>query len=161
MSDWLDLIAQMDLIDWIEGIVSTYRYADWKGAYQRNGVSGVLAECLASVVGSNAWTLSIQRNAGWSGLDAEELLRRHGVPVWGRWFIQDNLLFCVKKRQARWAEYLLMRRGIPVTSGPFDPRNVLYARRHAPGSEPPRRRARSPREPDLMDQLLRWLDLGD
>ncbi len=132
MSDWLDILAHFDLIDWIEGIVSTFRYADWKGAYQRHGAMGVMNECVASIAGTNYWILSIQRNAGWSGIEAEALLRRHGVAIWGRWFTQDDLLFCVKKRQARWAEYLLSRRGIPVTSGPFDPRNLEYTERHTP-----------------------------
>ncbi len=164
MSDWLDFLAMMDLVDWVEGIVSTFRYTDWNGAFQRGGIPGVFNEFLASVGGANAWTLSIQRNAGWSGIDAERLLARHGVRVWGRWFIEDNLLFCVKKRQARWAEYLLLRRGIPVTSGPFDPRNLQYAERYAPGSEPPHRRARpapTAEEPDLIERFLSWLASED
>ncbi len=159
MLNWLDVLAHMDLADWIEGIVSTFRNADWNGAYLRGGIPGIVDEFLASMVGTNTWTLSIQRNAGWSGIDAEHLLARHGVRVWGRWFIDDNLLFCVKKRQARWAEYLLLRRGIPVTSGPFDPRNLQYAERHAPGSEPPRRAnpARPAKEPDLIERFISWL----
>ncbi len=141
MTDWLDALAYLNLIDPIEGWISTFRYADWKGARDRAGIAGVLTELLASVAATNCFTIWVKRDAGWSGSEIEQLLARHGVRVWGRGFADDQICFRVKKRQARWAEYLLLRRGVAVTSN-FDARNWHYAQRHAPGSEPPKRRTR-------------------
>lgn len=141
MSDLLEALAYLDLIDPVEGFLSTFRYADWEGAYRRAGVAGLIAEFLASLAAFNCWTIWVQRNAGWSGVDIEQLLFRHGVRIWGRGFVGDRLFFRVKKRQARWAEYLLHRCGVPLAGGLYDPRNPEYAQRHAPGSEPPNRRA--------------------
>lgn len=77
-------------------------------------------------------------SCGWTGWEIEQLLRRHGVVIWGRGFtLDDDLYFNVRRRQANWAEYLLRRRGIPVVSQLFNPKNDEYAERHAPGSEPP------------------------
>jgi hypothetical protein len=38
--NWLDLPAYFDPIDRIEGVISTFRYADWEGAYQRDASTG-------------------------------------------------------------------------------------------------------------------------
>ncbi len=141
-------------MDPIEGYLSTFRNADWNGAYRRAGLVGVVAEFFASLATFNCWTVWVQRHAGWSGVEVEALLMRHGVRIWGRGFVGEQIFFRVKKRQARWAEYLLLRRGVPVTSGPFDPRNADYAERYAPGSEPPTRQARSNHNDDLLDWIL-------
>jgi hypothetical protein len=118
-----------------------------RGTTQRNGLAG-----------RNAWHFCVPRNCGWSGIEMERLLRRHGVKIWDRDFTHDCLTFCVKRRQANWAEYLLRRRGIPVVSQPFNPRNAEYARRHAPGSEPRAHRQRSRRRQSLLDDLIALLE---
>ena len=87
----------------------------------------------------------------------ERLLRRHGVKIWDRNFTRDCLTFRAKRRQANWAEYLLRRRGIPVLSRPFNPLNDEYARRHAPGSEPPSRKQRRKTPGGLLDDLVKLL----
>lgn len=87
----------------------------------------------------------------------ERLLRRHGVKIWDRDFTRECLTFRVKRRQANWAEYLLRRRGIPVLSQPFNPLNDEYARRHAPGSEPPTRRQQHKTSRGLLDDLIALL----
>ncbi|MDE3088496.1 MAG: hypothetical protein KGJ80_03815 [Chloroflexota bacterium] len=154
MSDLLESLAYLDLIDPIEGFISTFRYADWNGAFRRAGLVGVIGEFVASLGAINCWTIWVQRDAGWNGFEVEALLMRHGVRIWGRGFIGEQIFFRVKKRQAGWAEYLLLRRGVPVTSGPFDPRNADYAERYAPGSEPPARTKRSNALDDLLDGIL-------
>ncbi len=143
MSDWLDVLAYLDLIDPIEGFVSTFRFADWKGAYRRAGWIGLGNEFLASLVALNCWSIWVQRGQGWNGIEIEALLKRHGVTIWGRGFLGDQIFFRVKKRQARWAEYLLLRAGVPVTSVLNEPRNVEWTEDYAPGSEPPTRAAHS------------------
>ena len=136
MTDWIEFVASLNVIDYIDGFVSTFQYADWKGAFDSRGVNGLIDELVACFTARNCWTIQVQRHAGWSGVQIEKLLARYGVSIWGRGFTQDNYFFRVKERQSRWAEYLLMRRGIPVTSTPYDPHNPDYAERHTPGNEP-------------------------
>ncbi len=153
MPDLLDTIAHLDVVDPVDGFLSTFRYADWKGAYRRAGIVGIVGEFIASLTAINCWTVWVQRHAGWSGVEVEELLGRHGVRIWGRGFVGERIFFRVKKRQARWAEYLLLRRGVPVTNKPFDSRNLDYADRYAPGSEPPTRK-RSNSTDDWIERVL-------
>jgi len=158
MIDPLELLAQLDVIDRIDGFLSGFLNADWRGAFQPAGPVGLVGEFAASVTGQNAWRFCVPRNCGWSGIEMERLLRRHGVTIWDRGFTPDCLTFCVKLRQANWAEYLLRRRGIPVVSRPFNPLNDEYARRHAPGSEPPTGESRSRARGGLLDDLLSLLE---
>jgi hypothetical protein len=137
MADLLDSLAYLDLIDRVDEVVSTFIHADWKGAYKRHGLAGLGGELVASLSQQNTWTFWVPRDAGFSGIEIERLLTRHGVRVWGRGFLDDSLYFHVKKRQARWAEYLLWRAGIPVVSRPFDSRNQAYSERHPTSPEPP------------------------
>ena len=145
--DLLDIPAYFDPINRIEGVISTFLNADWEGAYRRHGAEGLLRELVACFTSHNAPTIRISRYSSWRGIDVERLLRRHGVKVWDRGLAGDDLYFCVKRRQVKWAEYLLLRARVPVTSVLVDPRNREYGQRYAPGSEPPRRRAR--RKPEL------------
>ena len=140
--DLLDIPAYFDPIDRIEGAVSTFLNADWLGAYHTNGIAGVISEFVACVTSDNAPTIRVSRYSHWRGIDVERLLKRHGVKVWDRGLAGDDLYFCVKRRQVRWAEYLLLRAGVPVTSVLTEPRNREYAERYSPGSRPPQRRPR-------------------
>ena len=140
--DLLDIPAYFDLIDRIEGAVSTFLNADWQGARQRNGASGVVSEFAACLTSRNAPTIRVSRYSHWRGIDVERLLKRHGVKIWDRGIAGDDFYFCVKQRQVKWAEYLLLRAGVPVTSALVDPRNLQYAQKYAPGSEPPNQRTR-------------------
>jgi len=141
-----DLPAYFDFIDRIEGIVSTFLNADWAGAWRRRGAAGLLTEFIACLTAHNAPVIRVSRYSPWRGIDIERLLRRHGVKVWDRGIAGDDLYFCVKRRQARWAEYLLLRAGVPVTSALNEPRNRQYAQLYPPNSKPPQRsRRRRPR----------------
>ncbi len=59
----------------------------------------------------------------------------------GHGFAGNAICFRVKRRQARWAEYLLERAGVPVVSAPIDARNIQWAKnaRETRGAKPPRR----------------------
>ncbi len=137
MDELLNALAQMDVINRIDDFVSSFIHANWEGAYRRAGPAGVAAEFLVTLTGQNRWTIMVPQDAGWTGLEIERLLTRHGVRVWGRGFLGDCLYFSVKRRQARWTEYLLWRAGVPVVSRPFDPRNRRYAESRPQPSEPP------------------------
>jgi hypothetical protein len=140
--DPLDIVASFDPIDRIEGAVSTFLNADWIGAFERHGVAGVITEFVACVTSYNAPTIRVSRRSHWSGRDIERLLKRYGVRIWDRGLAGPDLSFCVKRRQVRWAEYLLLRAGVPVTSILNEPRNLSYASRYEPGSLPPQNRPR-------------------
>jgi hypothetical protein len=144
MADPIELLAHLNVIDRIEGLVSGFLNADWRSAAQRDGFVGLIGEFAVTLSGRNAWRFHVPRNCGWSGIEMERLLQRHGVKIWDRDFTHDCLTFRVKRRQANWAEYLLRRRGIPVVSPPFNPRNSEYAlaRSHpSVGSDPDAARA--------------------
>jgi hypothetical protein len=152
--DWLDFPAYFDPIDRIEGVISTFRNADWENAYNERGIVGAIEEFFACITSSNAPTICVSRYSHWRGIDIERLLYRHGVKVWDRGIAGDELYFCVKRRQIRWAEYLLLRAGVPVTSVLVEPHNAKYAERYPPGSEPPSRKTQSGTILDWFDQLL-------
>jgi hypothetical protein len=137
MSTAIDVLARFDLIDRIEGVISNFLNADWKGAIGESGFAGIAAELARTLVGANRWRIYISREGDWSGREAERFLRRYGVVVWDRGFTGPDIYFSVKERQANWAEYLLLRRGIPVSGRLYDPKNTIYAQQHAPGDQPP------------------------
>jgi hypothetical protein len=83
------------------------------------------------------WSFSVPRDAGWTGASIEEFLKHYAIKVWGRRITSQYFHFSVKERQANWAEYLLLRRGIPVSRSLFDPQNAVYGQQHAPGDQPP------------------------
>jgi hypothetical protein len=112
MSDLIDALASLNWIDRLDELLGDIQHGEHHKFF-------------------------VPRDCGWSGWEMEQLLRRHGVTIWGRGFAPDCLYFSVKRRQANWAEYLLRRRGIPVVSRLVNPKNDEYAERHAPGSEPP------------------------
>jgi len=135
-----DAVAMADWVDRVEGVLSSFRYADWAGAYERAGIRGLLVEFLRTLVGSNRYRIQFRRFAGFNGGQVERMLRHYGVRLWGRGFTpgpEGTLYFYVKRSQADWADYLLRRWGVPVVSPPPDPRNPQYVARHEVGSLPP------------------------
>jgi hypothetical protein len=135
-----DLPGYFDPIDRIEGAISTFLNADWRGAWERHGVLGIIGEFISSFVSHNAPTIKVSRYSRWRGIDIERLLKRNGVKVWDRGLAGDELYFCVKLRQVKWAEYILLRAGVPVTSSLCEPRNSGWTMRYPGGSEPLKRK---------------------
>lgn len=74
---------------------------------------------------SNSWTFFIPYDKalqnGRNALDIENLLRQNGVKTWGRQITGGDLFFSVNLEQARWAEYLLLRAGIPLSETSMGP----------------------------------------
>lgn len=64
------------------------------------------------------------------------ILKGYGVDTFWYGFDSQNMYFRVKKRQARWAEYVLLHAGVELLNPAFDHRNAGYAARHAPGWMP-------------------------
>lgn len=53
--------------------------------------------------------------AGWTKREIGRILTRHGVIVWGLIYYGDEVIFTVRKDQARWAYCVLAREGVPIT----------------------------------------------
>lgn len=114
LDSFLDVLCMFDLIDWADEIVGT-------------------------VIFGPAHCFHIRRAGCFTGYQVEQLLTRHGVRIWGRGFTpgaQGTLYFSVKVRQSNWAEYVMMRCGIPLVSKTLNPRNEAANEKHA-GVEPP------------------------
>lgn len=125
--DLLDdfVFGPFNLIDRIEGILTGIRYRDLghQFAIPRADKGGPLT--LAEI---------------------EDLLARYSVAVYGRTHDANRMYFHVKKRQARWAEHILLRAGAVLNSPPVDARSAHWASRH---QGPP---------PAWRDKLQRWLE---
>jgi len=67
---------------------------------------------------SNSWAFFIPYdealNNGWNAFGIEGMLKQHGIKTWGSQISNGSLFFSVKLEQAQWAEYLLLRNGIPL-----------------------------------------------
>lgn len=121
--NWLDF---MDLFNWIdraEWLASALRYRDLGRTVRIEHADG-------------------QTGAGW-----EDLLKRYHVVIYGRRVTSKHLVFSVKTKQAKWAEYLLLRAGAPVVTR-FDGRNAAWASKHG-GQLPPAWR-------DRPKEVRRW-----
>lgn len=133
----LDVLSVFDWIDRLEGLISTIANADWRSAHQRDGAKGVMSESFSTLTYHNAPMIRVSRFSSWSGLAIERLLHRHGVKIWDRGVTSQELFFRVKRRQVKWAEYLLLRAGVPIIGVLVEPRNTDWAAGYPPGSEPP------------------------
>ena len=120
MNTLLDILDLFNLIDRLEGLV------------------------MGLVYGDMGRTVKVEHTDGQTGADWEALLKRYHVVIYGRRVTSKHLLFRVKAKQARWAEYLLLRAGAPVVPT-FDHRNAGWAGRHTPGALPPAWRDRGRR----------------
>lgn len=133
----MDLLDAFNWFDRLEGVFSRIVHADYQKAGRKSGAGGVAVELGRAIVGDNAWTFRVSRDCDWSGADIERFLGKYGIVIWGRRITSDQLIFSVKERQANWAEYLLMRRGIPLAGRTFNQANVGYGQEYAPGDAPP------------------------
>jgi hypothetical protein len=95
-----------DWIDRVQGLLSAVRY------------------------GGGTHTFRIKQNDANCGADYEAMLKRRGVAVFGRRFTSKLIIFSVKRRQARWAEHILVRAGAPIVSKQVDASNTGASERH-------------------------------
>ncbi|MCD6291808.1 MAG: hypothetical protein J7M34_15030 [Anaerolineae bacterium] len=72
---------------------------------------------------TDSWTFYIPYDAGWTGAEIEAILREKGIEISGRGIANNDIFFNVKKEQAEWAEYLMLKAGIPLEYGLYSTRN--------------------------------------
>ena len=89
-------------------------------------VSPLIALVETAIYG-HGWTFYLDLDSGWTGARCEELLRSKGVKVYGRCIANGDTFFQVPKKQAEWAEYLLLKAGAPLKYHLFSERNRKYA----------------------------------
>lgn len=110
-----DFFGPLNVIDILEGFVRGLAYGDM--GYQ----------------------FSIQRGdkgGNHSLTEARDILKGYGISTFWFGFDSQTMYFRVKKRQARWAEYVLLHAGVELLNPAFDHRNAGYAASHAPGWMP-------------------------
>lgn len=117
LMDYLDdyLLGPMNLLDVLEGVLHGIRYGDF--GYQF---------IIPRADKDGAFTLN----------EARTLLKEYGVDTFWFGFDATNMYFRVKKRQARWAEYILLHAGVELRNPTFDQRNPGYVAKHSPGWMP-------------------------
>lgn len=69
--------------------------------------------------------------------DIERILGERGVKTYWYGYSGSKLTFRVKVRQAKWAEYVLLRAGVPLLNPAFDHRNATWAAQHKHGGKLP------------------------
>jgi len=115
--DFLDdfVLGPLNLLDRIEGWVDAFCYRDY------------------------GYELAIPRTdkgGSFSLDDIRRLLIGYGVVTYGRRFDSRNMYIRVKRRQACWAEYVLLHAGVELLNPVFDQRNAGYVAGHAQGWMP-------------------------
>jgi hypothetical protein len=91
-----------------------------------------------------AHTFLIPDDCGWSALEIERVLRRHGIKTWGVMIVKGSIMMTMRLAQAHWAQYLLEREGIPIEYGLLEERSMpadrgmVHDRRSTPAPAPPR-----------------------
>lgn len=114
MKSVLEFFSNLYWLSLPETVAQTFWHADWEGAYQRAGILGLLTEAGHSLLGTNTWPFFVPLDSSWSGADIQQLLSDHGVEMWGQDFANSELFFRVRKSKAAWAQYLLLREGVPL-----------------------------------------------
>lgn len=157
MPGLLDILDAVNLLARLEALAGHLLFADWRGSAARGGPVATAAELGRALTGANAWEIRVRRDSQWSGRDVADFLRHYGVQTWAGRTTTDHFIMYVKKRQANWAEYLLRRRGIPLESESFNPANLVYAQKYAPGDQPPAWADQGRGRHGLVEKLLDWL----
>ncbi len=133
-------------------VIGNFRYADWDGA-AASGAAGLAAELVQSALGANTRPFLVPVESDWKIENIQDLLLRHGIKLWGVGYWNNELYFRVKGRQAHWAQYVLLRAGVPLRYGLLDSSRAVpgYGRSQddAPPNDGPLGRLL-----DLVDSLL-------
>ena len=61
-----------------------------------------------------AWPFFVQLDSGWSMPAINRLLAARGIATWGSGVANGELYFRVRRGQAAWAQYLLLKAGVPL-----------------------------------------------
>lgn len=109
--DLLDdfILGPINLIDRIEGCI--------KGMYYRDR-------------GHKIGVKRYDKGGKYALREIEQLLNKYGVVIYGRTYDSQHRFFFVKRRQAVWAEYLLLHAGVEITTPLVNTRNLEYVANH-------------------------------
>ena len=119
------VLGPLNLIDRIEGLLSGARYGD---------------------AGHQFKIRRVDKDGSHSLNECEDILKKYHIAVYGRTHDANHMYFHVKKRQAAWAEYVLLRAGVELLSSPVETRNAAWAGGHADMPTPWSERKRQPRQ---------------
>lgn len=105
---------------------------------------------------SNSWTFFVpyeqSLGGGWNAVDIEKLMKQHGIHYWGSQFTNGEFFFSVKRDQAQWAEYILLKNNVPLNE------EFIGAPRPRPKSEFFSNRKPSRAENDFLTTLGDYID---
>jgi hypothetical protein len=138
-----DLLANFDYLYLPQTIIESFWHADWEGAYRRAGIAGLCQEALSSLVTTNSYPFYVPMNCGWSGHRIHQLLAKYGVKMWGWTFANGEMFFRVKRKQAAWAQYIMLRENVPV-NGPLLGEEATRGRRTSGPAEHEPQPSRAP-----------------
>lgn len=90
-------------------------YADWRGKGKKYGyLIGIPIELIRTLFTLNSFAFKVQSDKRWSGRLIANLLAQKGIPTYGwAWYEKGVMIFHVPIRFADWAEYLMIRTGVP------------------------------------------------
>lgn len=84
-------------------------------------VSPIVACVQDALYGPSITFLIDEASCPWSVNQIQEYLEDHGIKTWGLLFAPDAegdvILVTVKREQALWAQYLMLRAGLPLRNG--------------------------------------------
>lgn len=92
-------------------------------------INQMLDRTLIRAVQGPLHQFTFKRGHGFAGRDVERLLTAQGIRVFERVRLgRDELGFSVRQEHALWAEYILCREGVPLSSELLDEKNerLLY-----------------------------------
>jgi len=104
------------------GILTSFLYADWRGAWAARGPFGIITEITSTLAGGgNVWRIIVPKENKYSPSEIKSIFakgaeRRHQRPLhaWGFYTFRGERVFYVPIRQAAWAIYLLHQADIPT-----------------------------------------------
>jgi len=125
--EWADdLMGAFNLIDLVRGVLMSIRYRD-------------LNPHRITIPHPEGDFWERMEGAFWNGNMVRDLLVEYGVRVFWFGFNGKEVYWHITNRQARWAEYICLRAGVPLQTT-YDFRNVTWAARHS--GPPPSWRSR-------------------
>jgi hypothetical protein len=109
---------------------ASMHHADWDAAAAR-GPLALIAEFFRAAMGLSAWPFFIPIDATrspsgmnvvseWRPSTIRSFLSEYGIESWGWGQHDGEFFFQVKLRQASWAQYLLLQRGVPLSGQLLD-----------------------------------------
>lgn len=127
----LDYLGFMNVLDWLDGLVMAFRYDDLSPH----------RIALHHPADEDWWDEQEQQTGVrfWNMRDVMNLFDDYHITYFWHGYNSEEIWLHVPERQARWAEYLLIRAGAPVIMATADSRNAAWASAPAHGGLMPGR----------------------